>query len=203
MKWFVCVALGLLSLTACSNDPPTYPDLLTSFVDMRIASNGQDHWMQTDDGQQYSVTYMCDMKDLVRDSLYRMVGRYELLDNHKAKVYAVAKTVSSAPQHFAEFYTDPVKVQSIWQSGSYLNLVLQVMVHDVQHEFAFATEQIDKTNMRITLCHDRKDDIEGFYEKVYVSVPLTQYAQWMNDGKALEFCVNTYEGMRSYSLKPF
>ncbi|MDO4948719.1 MAG: NigD-like C-terminal domain-containing protein [Bacteroidales bacterium] len=203
MKWCLAIILGMTLLASCGNDAPAYPDLVTSFVDMRISSGHREHWMQTDDGQQYAFTSSCNLDDFVRDSLYRVVCRFELLDAQNAKVYAVAKTLSSYPQHHTDFQTDPVKVQSVWQSGTYLNMVLEVMAHDAKHDFGFAIEQIDDTNMRITFIHDRKNDIEGFYEKVYASVPLSQYAEWIDKGNALEFCVNTYEGMQSYTVRPF
>lgn len=203
MRWRVIITLSVMLLTACGDDVPAYPNLTTAFVNVRISSGQHEHWMQTDDGSQYAFTSQCDLNDFVRDSLYRVVCRYELLDARNAKVYAIAQTLSSEPQRQTDYRTDPVKVQSIWQSGPYLNMVLEVMVHDVRHDFGFAVEQIDSTNMRIILCHDRKTDIEGFYEKVYASVPLSPYAEWLNKGNALEFCINTSDGMQSYVVKPF
>jgi hypothetical protein len=104
---------------------------------------------------------------------------------------------------YETIHTHPVEVQSIWQSGSYLNLVLQIKVKDKQHELSFidhgiVTNEDGTQTLTLTLFHDRKDDVEGFDEKHYLSVPLWYYQENLKQGDHIVIHLNTYkEGMIS------
>ncbi|MBR5194132.1 MAG: hypothetical protein IKW37_07005, partial [Bacteroidaceae bacterium] len=99
--------------------------------------------------------------------------------------------------------TDTVSIKSIWQSGNYLNLIIQIKVKDKEHELSFidngiTTNKDGSQTLTLTLFHDRKDDVEGFDEKHYLSVPLWHYQNKLNQGDQIVINLNTYkEGMIS------
>ena len=114
--------------------------------------------------------------------------------------------ISTLPKLGSEYesiHTDPVSIQSIWRSGDYLNMVLQIMVKDQKHELSFIengiTTNADGTQtLTLTLYHDRKGDVEGFNEKQYLSIPLWHYQDILNKGDQIVLQLNTYkEGMTS------
>ena len=144
--------------------------------------------------------------NLTADSTYRVISRYVPLNETDAKAYSLYQTISTLPQPESEYesiHTDPVNIQSIWRSGDYLNMVLQIMVKDHKHELSFIengiTTNADGTQtLTLTLYHDRKGDVEGFNEKHYLSIPLWHYQDILNKGDQIVLQLNTYkEGMTS------
>lgn len=77
------------------------------------------------------------------------------------------------------------------------------MVKDKAHEFGFIDEGITTNEdgsrtLKLTLFHNRDNDVEGFYRKAYLSVPLWHYQDVLTPGDLITFQLNTYkEGMTS------
>ena len=160
----------------------------------------------TDEGHTWHLAKDNRPDSLTADSTYRVVSRYAPLSETDAKAYSFYKTISTLPKLGSEYesiHTDPVSIQSIWRSGDYLNMVLQIMVKDQKHELSFIengiTTNADGTQtLTLTLYHDRKGDVEGFNEKQYLSIPLWHYQDILNKGDQIVLQLNTYkEGMTS------
>ena len=160
----------------------------------------------TDEGQIWQLQEGNQPDSLTSDSIYRVVSRFAPLNTHEAKAYSFWKVIAPLPRPIHEYpsiITDPVSIQSIWRSGNYLNLVLQVKVKDKEHVLSFIdkgiTQHEDKTRtLTLMLFHDRQEDVEGFDQKFYLSVPLWHYQGKLDKGDQIVFQLNTYkEGMTS------
>ena len=193
-------------LSACSEDEYVYPDLITEFSCLTTDAKGFGTQIITDEGKTWNLKEGNRPNKLTPDSTYRVVSRYAPIDDTYATAYSFWKAISPIPQPenmYETIHTDPVSIQSIWQSGNYLNLILQIKVKDKQHELSFIDNGIvaneDGTQtLTITLFHDRKDDVEGFDEKHYLSVPLWYYQENLKQGDHIVIHLNTYkEGMIS------
>ena len=193
-------------LTACGEEIHVYPDLVTEMVCLKTDANGVGTHFITDDGHTWHLQKGNQPNKLTADSTYRVVSRYAPINGTDAQAYSFYKTISSLPKSesdYASIHTDPVTIQSIWRSGDYLNMVLQIMVKDQEHELAFIengiTGNADGTQtLTLTLFHNRKNDVEGFNEKCYLSVPLWHYQDKLQEGDTIVLKLNTYkEGMTS------
>lgn len=198
-------------VTACSEDDYVYPDLVTEIVCLKTDAKGKGNLLVTDQGKEWSIQPVTGLDDLSVDSTYRVISKYVPLSNaggtkQEAKVYAVQGVTAPIPLPEAKFKnikTDPVEIQSIWRSGDYLNLILQVMVKEELHGFHFIENKIETgeggiKTLHLTLYHDKKGDAEAFYRKTYLSVPLWAYKGRLNKGDRIIFRLNTYkEGMTS------
>lgn len=205
----IIFSLLLASLfTTCKEDEYAYPDLLTEMVCIQTNDKGEGFLLETDNGEIWQIPLNQRPTELTPDSTYRVLGRYErpAASDGTTRLYALHSVVSSLPVPEAEFdsiYMDKVSIQSIWRSGDYLNMILKVMYKDEQHELGFIenglrTDKDGKKVLSLTLYHNRKDDIEGFYRKCYLSVPLWHYADRLNPADSIVFHLNTYEeGMTS------
>lgn len=205
------VLFAAVLLTACGEDEYVYPDLITEMSCLKTDAEGFGTQIITDNGTVWHLQEGNRPDSLTADSLYRVVSRFEPLttaDASKAEamVYAFWSVIATLPQAESEFesiHTDPVSIQSIWRSGDYLNMVLQIKVKDQKHQLAFIDNGIiSHTNgtqtLALTLFHDRKNDVEGFDQKFYLSVPLWHYQGKLNKGDKIVFQLNTYkEGMTS------
>ena len=189
-------------LCACGEEEYIYPDLITEMTCLKTDSEGIGTEIITDDGQVWHLQEGNRPDSLTADSTYRVVSRFAPITDSDAKVYSLWKVISPLPKPEREYqstHTDPVSLQSIWRSGDYLNMVLQVLVKDQEHELSFietalrTNETNKKQTLMLTLYHDRKGDVEGFYQKFYLSVPLWHYKGILNKGDTIVFQLNTYK----------
>ena len=215
MKKFILLCLLAPSLlTACSDDDYVYPNVLTEMTDLVTDHTGTAAYLKNDEGIMWSIQPRAGLDGLTPDSVYRTVTMYAPVNDSessslKAIMYNTQSAISPIPKAkdtFKEIHTDPVAIQSIWRSGSYLNLIALAMVKDRTHEYHFIdngiTHNEDGTKtLHLTLYHDRHNDVEGFSRKVYLSVPLWAYADVLQEGDEIVFTLNTYkEGMTSRSF---
>ena len=189
-------------LCACGEEEYIYPDLITEMTCLKTDSEGIGTEIITDDGQVWHLQEGNLPDSLTADSTYRVVSRFAPITDSDAKVYSLWKVISPLPKPEREYqstHTDPVSLQSIWRSGDYLNMVLQVLVKDQEHDLSFIESALrtNETNKEqtliLTLYHDRKGDVEGFYQKFYLSVPLWHYKGILNKGDTIVFQLNTYK----------
>ena len=209
MKHFLkqySILLAALLFTSCGEEEYVFPDLVTEMVCLKTDANGYGTHFITDEGHTWHLKKENQPDSLTADSTYRIVSRYAPLNDTEAKAYSFYKTISSHPKPeniYKEIFTDPVSIQSIWRSGDYLNIILQIKVKDQKHDLDFiengVAENPDGTKtLTLTLYHDRKNDVEGFDEKYYLSIPLWHYQEKLNKGDQIVFQLNTYkEGMTS------
>ena len=189
-------------LCACGEEEYIYPDLITEMTCLKTDSEGIGTEIITDDGQVWHLQEGNRPDSLTADSTYRVVSRFAPITDSDAKVYSLWKVISPLPKPGREYqstHTDPVSLQSIWRSGDYLNMVLQVLVKDQEHDLSFiesalrTNETNKKQTLMLTLYHDRKGDMEGFYQKFYLSIPLWHYKGILNKGDQIVFQLNTYK----------
>ena len=188
-------------LTACGEDEYVYPDLITEFSCLTTDAKGFGTQIITDEGKTWNLKEGNRPNKLTPDSTYRVVSRFAPIDDTYATAYSFWKAISPIPQPenmYETIHTDPVSIQSIWQSGNYLNLILQIKVKDKQHELSFidhgiVTNEDGTQTLTLTLFHDRKDDVEGFDEKHYLSVPLWYYQENLKQGDHIVIHLNTYK----------
>ncbi len=200
------ILFAAVLLSACGEDEYVYPDLITEITCLKTDSEGFGTEIITDEGKVWHLQEGNRPGELTPDSLYRVVSRFAPINSTEAQAYSFYSTVSPLPKTESEYQdikTDPVTLQSIWRSGDYLNMILQVMVKDQDHKLSFIdngiTENADDTRtLTLTLFHDRNNDVEGFDQKCYLSVPLWHYQEKLNKGDHIVFRLNTYkEGMTS------
>ena len=201
-RYFILFAVVLL--TACGEEEYVFPDLITEMSCLRTDSKGFGTQIITDEGTIWHLQEGSRPDSLTADSLYRVVSRFAPVADSEAVAYSFWKVISPLPKPESEYesiHLDPVDIQSIWQSGNYLNMVLQVMVKDKEHELSFIDNGITSNangtqTLHLTLFHHRKDDVEGFMQKYYLSVPLWHYEGKLNKGDTIVFELYTYkEGM--------
>lgn len=208
LKRYVILFAAML-LASCGEDEYVYPDLITEMSCLKTDASGYGTQIITDDGTTWHLQEGNRPDSLTADSLYRVVSRFAPLttsDASKAEatvysLWSVTSPLPKAEDKYENIKTDPVSIQSIWRSGDYLNMILQVKVKDQKHELSFIDNGIlqnpdGSQTLTLTLFHDRKNDIEGFDQKFYLSVPLWHYQGILNKNDTIMFRLNTYkEGM--------
>ena len=198
------ILFAVVLLTACDKEEYVYPDLITEMSCLKTNTEGFGVQIITDNGTVWNLKEGNRPDSLTADSVYRVVSRFAPVADSEAVAYSFWKVISPLPKPESEYESirmEPVDIQSIWRSGDYLNMVLQVMVKDKEHELSFIDNGITSNangtqTLHLTLYHHRKDDVEGFMQKYYLSVPLWHYEGKLNKGDTIVFELYTYkEGM--------
>jgi hypothetical protein len=206
-------ALLLAALTACGGDDDyVYPNVVTNFVDLHTSSQGVAESLTTDEGHTWLIQPREGLGGLTPDSTYRMVTMYEPLDDkdNYVQLYTVQKVIAPYPRWYGDFKdiaTDPVELTAIWRRGNYLNLTVKAQVKDQAHSYHFVHQGIltdgqdGHRTLQLLLYHNRNNDTEAFSRTVYLSVPLSVYADSLQTGDSIRFSLNTYkEGLTSRSF---
>ena len=197
----IYIFLSAVLCSACGKEDYVYPNLITEMACLKTNGNGFGTQIVTDEGTIWLLQEGNRPDSLTADSTYRVVSRFAPLNGSEAQAYAFWKVIAPLPKPIQEYetiHTDPVEIQSIWRSGDYLNMVLHIKVKNQEHKLFFIENGIashtDGTQtLTLTLYHDRKDDVEGFDQKFYLSVPLWYYQDKLNKGDQIVFQLNTYQ----------
>jgi hypothetical protein len=130
----------------------------------------------------------------------RVILNYSLINGDTIRVNAVSDIFTDGirTKGFPEGYgADPVKIQSVWISGGYLNLIFETEYHSQPHRVALfrdtRAESID-----LWFSHSREGDPPGYPEKMYASFSLD--ALRSADDQPIDFrlFIHTGEGLRTF-----
>lgn len=206
-----CLFLAAILLNSCGEEEYVYPNLITEMVCLKTNTEGFGNQIITDEGKVWHLREGNQPDSLTTDSIYRVVCRYAPQTspesmNLEATAYSFLSVIAPIPlpaTSFETIHTDPVSIQSIWRSGNYLNMILNIKIKEKGSKLAFIEDGIStgddgKRTLSLTLFHNRNNDIEGFDQKYYLSVPLWHYQNILQKGDTIVFNLNTYkEGMTS------
>lgn len=210
MKKHLTILFPILALLcSCEDamDEYRYPSVITDFVCFTTDNNGQLEYMLPDKGGRYAVRFSEELLDAAghrlptykRDTTYRAIGVYELVATEQgdtvADLYSVGSIISSIPtplQEDEELHRDPVYLQSIWCSGGYLNMTIEVKALDGKHSIGFVdTTPGGMHGKEFTFYHQVISDVESYRQKLYGSIPLAPFS--LQRGDTLRFVINTYD----------
>jgi hypothetical protein len=135
------------------------------------------------------------------DTAYRVVSIYELGSDSVARIYSLSRTVSDIPTPLRtgeQLHQDPAYLQSIWLSGGYLNMVIEIKALDGKHSIGFVdTTPEGMKGKEFTFYHKVIDDVESYRQRLYGSIPLQPFDRELQMGDTLRFVIRTYdEGMK-------
>ena len=203
-----CLILVALLFTQCDKDDNyVYPDVLTDFMDIYTNEEAMDDCIHPDASGMLSLQNQLSGQGLRSDTLYRAVGMYALPDaDGSTLAYSVSLVYAEPPIRMGEGMTarmDSLYVESVYRGGGYLNIVVQPMMQTKAHVYAFVEDSVvrrgGRTSVYFTLAHSQNDDRESFPRRVYLSIPLKQYA--LSQGDTLHLRTNVYgEGIKEWHI---
>ena len=166
------------------------------------STDGKLDYLITDNNLKLSISNTVSADGLVPDSAYRVICTYQQNEENdkEARLYSIS--LINAPYAIPAFLVeekknDPVEVQSIWRGGNYLNLILLLKAQNIPHSFLFLQDSIvsvnERTNLYISLYHDKEGDLEAYTQKAYLSMPLQPYQRLLKEGDTICLSINTYD----------
>lgn len=183
-------------LPRCSEEPERLVDYL---VDLATR-------VKTDDG----CRYMLDNNRLLiphegdecsGSDRQRVILNYSFLKGDTIRVNSVADIFTDSIRSVGfpeQLGTDPVKIQSLWLGGGYLNLIVETEYHSQPHKVALFRDSSAETT-ELWFSHSRDEDPPGYQQKIYLSFSL-EALQGTNNGDPFSFrlFIHTYSGIRTF-----
>lgn len=189
-------------------DDYRYPSVVTDYACLVTDAAGEPSKLRLDNGCAYPIVYADEymeahpqLPSYKADTAYRVVSIYELGSDSVARIYSLSRTVSDIPTPLRtgeQLHQDPAYLQSIWLSGGYLNMVIEIKALDGKHSIGFVdTTPEGMKGKEFTFYHKVIDDVESYRQRLYGSIPLQPFDRELQVGDTLRFVIRTYdEGMK-------
>ena len=216
LRFLLCLPLILWLATACGEDEYHYPDVRLDYLTAHSGTDGRLETILADDGTLYDVQNTVYAPHEAADTTLRIVANYTRETDEEghmgALLYAAQTTISPVPLPADRFEdgikADPASVLSIWMGLDYLNLVLEIKTADGSHTFHFVEDEVSwdaataRREVALSLYHDAGDDPQYYTRRVYLSVPLRQYAADGARTVSLRFSLHNYDNeVETYSFE--
>ncbi len=195
-RFLFCISLLLLTAVACEKETERMEDYVADFATV-VREND-------------AVKFLLDNNRLLTPSPpsdytgkdgQRVVISYTPLQGDSVKIRQVGAIFTDGirPDGYPERWAhDPVKIQSIWVGGGYLNMILEVEYHSKSHVIALLRDPSSETN-DLYFSHSRADDPAGYPKKMYASFRLSELRTAGHEEEAVPFrlIIYTDEGLRT------
>lgn len=185
--------LILLFFVSCDKDEARIPDFLVEFA--TVVKTGSTIAIKLDNGKVLKAENTSSV-DLKNDD--RVIVNYTPIENHSIIINSIQQIFLGeikSKESPNDLKTDPVKIISIWVSGKYLNMSIQVDYHSKAHSVGlFRDMQANKPTLYFM--YSREDDPEGAPTRRYLSFDLES----LQKEKDFTICINTYKGERKFNF---
>lgn len=189
----------LLLLSGCEKDPARMNDYLVEFA--TVVKENSDYRFRLDNGR---LLIPNEVKKYSGEEGQRVILNYVPLEGNNIKINFVNNifTGTVQPDGFPKNYSDdPLKIQSVWVGGDYLNLILEAEYHSIPHSIALLRDP-SATSVDLHFSHSSNDDPPGYPKMMYASFLLADLkSQNGNSPVPFRLFINTYAGMRIFELE--
>ena len=205
---FITCMFALLCSCEQAGDDYRYPSVVTDYACIITDATAHADQLLLDNGSSYPINITNELIEsnngkaptFKPDTTYRIIGVYELIstgESQTAHLYSISSTISHVPTPLLEgeeLCQNPVYLQSIWLSGGYLNMVLEIKALNGKHSIGYVdTTPEGMHGKEFTFYHKVISDVESYRQKLYGSIPLTPFSEQLQKGDTLRFVVNTYD----------
>ena len=195
-KLLFWIVFLLLSAVGCEEKPPRLDDYFVDFATVKKSGNG---YLFQLDNQRLLIPRETDYSG--QDG-QRVVLNYVLLKGDTVKIHAVRNILTGAIQSegFPEkLVKDPVKIQSIWVGGDYLNMIIETEYHSTPHKVGLLRNN-SSPSIDLYFSHSRGDDPPGYPQIMYASFLLSSLHIEKPSPISFRLFIQTYDGLREISF---
>lgn len=199
LKSLALISLLPLFLASCEKESERLPDYLMEFVTVEM--EGSDYRFRADNGK---LLIPDRVTNLSAKTGQRVIINYVPLEgnnihiNYASPIFTGKIEADGYPENYAD---TPVKIQSVWVGGDYLNLIIETEYHSVPHSVALLRDSSSES-LDIYFSHSSNNDSPGYPKVLYASFLIKEIREQANVSPVpFHFFVNTYEGMRTFNLE--
>ena len=194
---FFTVAI-LLLISSCRDDSFRVDDYLVEFATTKFESNTY-HFI-LDNGE---ILTPEKIESFNGKTGQRVLLNYILLKGNRIQIRHILPIFTGHIETNdlpSQNEIDPVKLQSVWIGGNYLNLIFEVEYHSKAHSISLVRD-ISSSSPEIHLLHSRNDDLRGYQRIMHASFNLESLrSEFGETSIPLIFHIKTYSGFRQINL---
>lgn len=196
LKTYGILTLLLLALS-CEKEPARLDDMYLEFATVVNKDSGIQFRL---DNNRFLIP-----NDSYADNVEsgeRIIISYTPIKGDTIKVNQVSKIFLGTVEdnQTEEINQNPVKIQSIWVSGGYLNMIFEVEYHSKAHKIRLErNKSISPSDLHLN--YSREDDPPGYSKKTYVSFSLSALYKDNPPTKDFTVNINTLDGMRQFNFE--
>lgn len=186
----------LLSAAGCEEEPQRLDDYFVDFATVKKSDNTYRFQL---DNQRLLIPRETDYSG---QEGQRVVLNYVPLKGDTVKIYAVRNILTGAVQSEGfpgKLVRDPVKIQSIWVGGDYLNMIIEAEYHSEPHRVALLRD-ITSPTVDLFFSHSRENDPPGYPQIMYASFLLSSLRIEKPSPVSFRLFIQTYDGLREISF---
>ncbi|MDO5665551.1 MAG: NigD-like C-terminal domain-containing protein [Bacteroidia bacterium] len=200
MKWkyITYFAAVFLITVACEKEPTRIDNFLIEFA--TVIKPAEQIAFQLDN---HKILIPKELKDYSGKNGQRVTLNYTPLHGDTIKVNSVSDIFTGTVQKsnaVADLRKDPVKIQSVWVGGNYLNLILEIEFYEKAHTIGLF-RNMQSSSIDLHFAHSKNNDPPGYTKKLYASFSLADIKS--ADGSPTPFLlhVNTLNNERIFKLE--
>lgn len=199
MKWksVAYITVIFFLVFACGKEPDRIDDFLVEFA--TVVKPAEKITFQLDNNK-YLIPK--ELKDYSGKDGQRVILNYTPLRGDTVKVNSVSDIFTGTVQEsndVASLIKDPVKIQSIWVGGNYLNLIIEIEYHDKTHVSGLFRDT-QSSFIDLHFSHSRDGDKPGYSKKLYASFLLSSI-KTSDSPTPFRFHINTHNGVRMFEME--
>lgn len=134
----------------------------------------------------------------------RVILNYIPVEGDTIKINSVSNIFTGTIQQngFPQNYSDdPVKIKSVWVSGEWLNLIMEIEYFNVAHKIALLRDH-STTPTDLYFSHSSNNDPPGYPKIMYASFLLSDLrGETENPSIPFRLFINSYSGIRLFELE--
>ncbi|MDD3074918.1 MAG: NigD-like C-terminal domain-containing protein [Proteiniphilum sp.] len=191
VHWLIRILVVLL-LTSCEAEPERLDDYFLEFATVKW--DGGECLFRLDNGR----LLIPQSTDYTGKEGQRVVLSYTPLQGDTVKINRVSEIFTAPlltegfPNKLAK---EPVKIQSIWVGGDYLNMIIETEYHSKPHKVALFQDTTSST-IDLHFSHSRESDPPGYPQVMYCSFLLESLRTKNEDFIPFRLFIHTYDGLR-------
>lgn len=203
MRHYIAYFLVFILLTTLSSCDKETERLDNYFVDFAtVVKESANYRFRLDNGR---LLIPNEVKNFSGEEGQRVVLNYVPLEENRITINFVSKIFTGKIQEngFPKNYSDdPLKIQSVWVSGGWLNLIMETEYHSEPHSIGLLRDANSPT-IDLYLSHATNDDPPGYPKMLYASFLLTDLYKLTTNSAPIPFrlFINTYSEMRVLELE--
>ncbi len=200
MKWdyVACLTVIFLVASACGKEPERIDNFFVEFA--TVVKPADRITFQRDN---FKTLIPVELKDYSGKNGQRVILNYTPLRGDTVKINSVTDIFTGAIQEsdaVADLIKDPVKIQSVWVGGNYLNLILEIEHFDKTHVIGlFRDTQSSAIDLHFS--HSKENDPPGYTQKFYASFLLSAIKSPNASPTPFRFHIRTHTGVRVFELE--
>lgn len=193
----VIIALALLTLVSCDKEVERLDDYLVEFATViKLTDN---YNFKLDNGTlltpKSNVNYSGKQGD-------RVILAWTPSEDNIVEIKNISSihTASILEDGYPNLYVNnPVKIQSVWVGGDYLNMILEIEYHSTPHSIAVLRDMQSET-VDLHFAHSTNNDPRGYPQIMYASFLISSIRKDNDIETDFNLYINTNSGIRRFQL---